>query len=119
MPRKFRIADRISQAGEPVLDVPTLALLQHFSPDHLLADFERQWGTKPRLVALPVVEPDGLLFDVAGLADTRRSAFSAPSSDYPGLAEVVTAFAERDLSIVLTATYALSFFNSQEMLIET
>lgn len=118
MVRTFRLAERASQSGEPVLDVPTLALLQHFTPGQLVADFKRQWGALPVLVALPVVEPDGLLFDVSGLADTKRSAFTSPSPDLPGLADVIAAFADLNLSVVLTATYSMSFFNSQELLIE-
>ncbi|BFO15405.1 hypothetical protein SHKM778_17930 [Streptomyces sp. KM77-8] len=65
--RTFSISQVSETAGEGVLDIPSLSVLRYKDPETLLSDFESLWGVRASTVALPVLEPDGLLFEVKGL----------------------------------------------------
>ncbi|MFE1261203.1 hypothetical protein ACFW5X_11820 [Streptomyces albogriseolus] len=100
--RSFSISQVSETAGEGVLDVPSLSVLRYKDPETLLSDFESLWGVRASAVALPVLEPDGLLFEVKGLRGIPSSNYTAPSARLKNFADVVKVFLAAGLDIILT-----------------
>ncbi|MFF9621329.1 hypothetical protein [Streptomyces griseosporeus] len=100
--RSFSISRVSESAGEGVLDIPSLSVLRFKDPETLLSEFESLWGVKATAVALPVLEPDGLLFDVKGLRGLPTSNYAEPSSRLKDFADAVKVFLSAGLNVTLT-----------------
>lgn len=93
--RTFKIAQVSKSAGEGVLDIPSMAVLRY-------KDFKLLWGVSASAVALPVLEPDGLLFEVEGLRGVPVSEYAEPSARAKSFAEAVKMFLMNKVDVVLT-----------------
>ncbi|WP_066952433.1 hypothetical protein [Streptomyces lushanensis] len=100
--RPFSISRVSETAGEGVLDIPSLSVLRYKDPETLLSDFETLWGVRAKAVALPVLEPDGLLFDVDGLRGVPMSNYAKANSRIGSFADAVRVFVTAGLDVTLT-----------------
>jgi hypothetical protein len=53
----------LERAGEAVLDIPDIRILESTSPRKLVDGFQESWGVEARSVVLPAVSSDGINFD--------------------------------------------------------
>ncbi|GAA2764098.1 hypothetical protein GCM10010103_31390 [Streptomyces paradoxus] len=113
MNRKF--FDLGANAGEGVMEIPSFAVLQFYSPEALIEDFQKRWGVPPRAIAIPVVEHDGLLFEVSGLGDLKQSEYAIPSDTLQGFSEVVEEFTRREMEVILLLDPAISFVPGESL----
>lgn len=110
MTRRFKIHDLLpqSRSGNNVVDIPHLALLRYLDIRTIKDWFKRQWRTEPTGVVLPVVHPEGLLFEVTGL-DEQLSPYAQVSQSLREFHDVIQAFAQQGLDIYLLINPTLEF----------
>ncbi|MEU2504702.1 hypothetical protein ABZ621_08305 [Streptomyces sp. NPDC007863] len=100
--RTFSISRVSQEAGEGVLDIPSLSVLRYKSPTALIAEFQATWGVEPKAVALPVAEADGFLYEVEGLRGVPMSSYAQPTQNLRAFEDVVKVFLGLGKNIILT-----------------
>lgn len=106
--RTFSISSAREQAGDSIVDVPSLLILRVKPLREIIDAFEKTWGTRPTTVALPAVDPSGLLVSVEGLT-APRSELAQLSVDTPDFASLVSSITAEGLDVILTMRPDLSF----------
>lgn len=113
--RTFKFHERLKQGpGEAIIDIPHPSVLRVRSPQELLDSFESTWGCRPVGVALPVVAPDGLMYDCDGL-QLPLSKYSERGQKYSGFPETVGAFADLGCNIYLLLDPTLPFIRADAL----
>ncbi len=114
-PRSYKIFDRIiGGGGEGILDIPHPVVLQCKTPDLLIAEFERVWGVRPNGIVLPVVAPDGLLYECEGLALPYSRAVQSFATSFD-FAETIKRFSQLVPNIYLLLDPTFGFVRTDAL----
>lgn len=83
------------------MDIPSLLVLRGRPLSELVGGFEKRWGTRPTAIAIPALEPSGLLVAVEGLA-APMSDLANLSPEYPDFGSIAAAITAEGYDLVLT-----------------
>ncbi len=113
--RSFKFQERIAKnKANGILDIPNFAVLRHCSPQDMIKNFIKTYDAKPEGVCLPVIAPDGLLFEIQGFGELY-SKYRKVSDHLQDFQDVVHSFSEQGLDIYLCLTPKINFFSSDSL----
>jgi hypothetical protein len=116
MVREYKFVKSMEKgSGDGILDIPHPAILRYTSVSKLVKDFEDAWGQPPKGVVLPVVAPDGLLFDIKGSGlkmSTYQYIFDNSTKD---IFDVALEFAQSGQDIYLLLEPSLQFVRTSAL----
>jgi hypothetical protein len=111
--RTFKMQGRLSTEGA-VLDVPILHFLRHGGIRELLIEHERDWGSQPEAVCLPIAAPDGLNMAVkgSGLPLSENSGAHGAGREF---GEIISEVSSLGLDVYLLLDPSLNFCNTDAL----
>lgn len=98
-----------------VLDIPHLSVLKYLTPKELLDRFEETWGVEAEAVVLPIVSPEGLLFDIKDLTAPISRYAESFAGDLEIWEDIVEAFINLDKGIYLSVDPTFPFVETDAL----